>query len=134
LDYYLDEDRAGQDELAAIRQGKGYMNLANGLIRLARLYELHADALARDGHRYRAADRDDASRVAHAIMRQLGEGRIDDAARWSDYVRRAWTLLARIYEQVSAAGRFLFRDENADALFPSLVTVCRARGRRGPGG
>ena len=133
LEYHLGDDGAVRGELDAIRQGGGYLDLANDLIRLARLYEVHAHALAGDTRHYREPDREEAGRVAHVIMRELGEARSGDAIVWSDYVSRAWTLLASVYDEVSAAGRFLFRHENPDALFPSLVTVSRTRVGRAPG-
>lgn len=133
LEYHLGDDSAVRGELDSIREGGGYLDLANDLIRLVRQYEVHAQALAGDTRHYRETDREEASRVAHAIMRELGEACSGDAIVWSDYVSRAWTLLASVYEEVSVAGRFLFRHENPDALFPSLVTVSRARTIRAPG-
>jgi hypothetical protein len=48
-------------------------------------------------------------------------------------VHRAWTLLADTYDEVSAAGRFVFRHEGGESMFPSLVTISRARPVRSPG-
>ena len=46
---------------------------------------------------------------------------------------RAWSLLITTYQEVSAAGRWLFRHENGEARFPSLYTIGRQRRSRRPG-
>lgn len=134
IEYHLGSDSAVRAELDAIREGTGYMDLAEDLMRLARLYEAHAPALAGDTTHYRQSDREEASRMAHVIVHELGEVRQSEAAIWSDHVRRTWTLLANSYDEISAAGRFLLRHQDAEARFPSLITVARARPSRGPAG
>jgi hypothetical protein len=51
---------------------------------------------------------------------------------WSNYLTRAWSLLVITYGEVSAAGRWLFRQENGEERFPSLYTVGRQRRSRRP--
>jgi hypothetical protein len=129
--YYLEDDPDGAAEVADIRQGTGYADLARDLQRLAALYEQHAATFASDRRYYRAADRAEAGRLANEIVRALGEASADDHATWTDYVARAWTLLLAIYGEVSAAGRWLYRREDAERRFPSLYRVARSR-RRAP--
>lgn len=132
LSYHLDDDEHVAAELTAIRSGSGYVDLASDLMRLAGLYEQNAEALAADTRHYQAEDGVTAKRLAHTMVQVLGDGRYDDAAYWSDYHARAWTLLINTYEEVSAAGRWLYRDADGESRFPSLYTVGRRR-RRNPG-
>jgi hypothetical protein len=113
-----------------IRTGKGHIDLADDLMRLADLYDEHALALAADQTHYRPEDAVKARKIAQAILMVLGDGRASDTAYWADYQARAWSLLVNTYEEVAAAGRWLFRHENGDALFPSLYTVGRQRRTR----
>jgi hypothetical protein len=133
IEYHLGHIREVRNELDAIREGAGYIDVATDLSRLARLYDEYGLALAGDTRHYRAEDGPQADQVSRAIVRELGEGQQDDAAIWSDYVSRAWTLLADTYDEVSAAGRFVFRHEGGESMFPSLVTISRARPSRSPG-
>jgi hypothetical protein len=133
IEYHLGDVREVRNELDAIRDGTGYIDQATDLSRLARLYDEYGLALAGDTRHYRAEDGPQADQVSRAIVRELGEGQHDNAAIWSDYVSRAWTLLADTYDEVSAAGRFVFRHEGGESMFPSLVTISRARPSRSPG-
>lgn len=104
-------------------------------MRLADLYEAHATALAADGVHYRAEDPVTARKLGHGIFQVLGDGRQSDQSYWAKYQARAWTFLLATYDEVAAAGRWLFRHENGDARFPSLYTIGRQprRSRRDPG-
>jgi hypothetical protein len=132
LDYNLGHDEGVAAELLDIREGTGYVDLANDLLRLAALYQHHAQALATDVRHYKAADGDLAGRTAQAIHQVLGDGRNVSARNWSNYLARAWSLLVITYGEVSAAGRWLFRHEDGEARFPSLYTVGRQRRSRRP--
>ena len=132
VEYHLGDVREVRNELDAIREGQGYIDEATDLSRLARLYDEHRLALAGDTRHYRTEDGAQADQVSRAIVRELGDGQQDNAAIWSDYVRRAWTLLADTYDEVSAAGRFVFRHEGGESMFPSLITISRARPSRSP--
>jgi hypothetical protein len=131
-EYHLGHVDEVSTELAAIREGTGYPDLASDLVRLAALYQRHAGELGADTRHYRAADRDRAGRLGHAIHQVLGDGRATDADYWSDYLVRAWALLVFTYGEVSAAGRWLYRHEDGEKRFPSLYTV--GRRRRGQAG
>jgi hypothetical protein len=112
-------------QLAVASSGRGYLRLAESLLLLADLYEHHAGALARDLARYQPADRELAGSFAHAIHQRLGEPARPAALAWTRHRARAWALLVATYEEVRAAGRWLFRRENGEALFPSLYTSGR---------
>jgi hypothetical protein len=112
-------------KLADIRGGTGHIDLADDLMRLARLYDAHRLVLEVDVRHYLADDSASAKRLSQAINQVLGDGRHSDAQYWNDYMGRTWTLLVITYEEVAAAGRWLFRDENGEARFPSLYTVGR---------
>lgn len=132
LTYHLGDDDEVAAELADIRAGAGYVDLANDLMRLAALYEQHAEALAADTRHYHAEDSIAAKRLAHTMVQVLGDGRYDDAAYWTEYHARAWTLLVNTYDEVSSTGRWLYRLAGGEHRFPSLYTVGRRR-RRSPG-
>jgi hypothetical protein len=134
VEYHLGHVDEVSTELTAIRAGAGYLDMASDLVRLAALYQRHAGDLGADTRHYRAADRDRAGRLGHAIHQVLGDGRERDADYWSDYLARAWALLVVTYGEVSVAGRWLYRHENGDARFPSLYTVGRRRRGRPAGG
>ena len=129
LAYNLDDDVDVASKLDDIRQGTGHVDLASDLMRLARLYDEHASALAQDNRLYRAGDADEARRLALAIHQILGDGLEGDREYWADYRLRAWSFLVNTYEEVSAAGRWLFRNDEPERHFPSLYTVGRQRRR-----
>jgi hypothetical protein len=133
LEYHLDHLPEVALTLADIRPGSGHIDTSDDLMRLGGLYEAHALALAVDTRHYQASDAATAKRLAQAINKVLGDGRSSDVQYWTDYLARAWTFLVTTYEEVSAAGRWLFRDENGETRFPSLYTVGRSsrRNRRG---
>jgi hypothetical protein len=136
VDYVLGHVGGIREQLADIRGGKGHVDLADDLMREADLYEAHATALVEDRIHYKAEDAVTARKLAHGIYKVLGDGRSSDARYWSEYQARAWTFLLETYDEVAAAGRWLYRHENGEALFPSLYAVGRQprRSRRAEGG
>ncbi len=135
LEYMLGHLPALSIALADIRSGKGHVDLAEDLMQLADLFEANAALLGEDRTHYRAEDAVNAKKIAHGILLVLGDGRASDARYWTDYQALAWTFLVTTYEEVSAAGQWLFRHENGETRFPSLYTVGRQsrRTRRGEG-
>lgn len=132
IEYNLDHIKEVVTELESIRAGNGHMDLASDLMRLAVIFKAHAARLSQDTQRYQASDAEAAMRYATTIHQVLGDGRRSDAAYWSDYLSRAWTLLVTTYEEVAAAGRWLYRHDNGDTMFPSLYTISRQRRSRKP--
>ncbi len=124
-DYHFGSGPVDGPEIADIKLGTGYTDLAGDLVRLGKLYAKHRDHVKLDPKNYRKTDEADAGRVAHAIFRELGEARNQDQKTWTDLALRAYTLLARVYGEVSAAGSWLWRHEDAAVRFPSLYVVGR---------
>lgn len=132
-EYNLEHIPEVATELGSIRGGNGHIDLANDLMRLAVIFQAHADRLSLDTQRYQPGDTDSARRYAHSIYQVLGDGRQSNARYWGDYLSRAWTLLVTTYDEVSAAGRWLYRHDNGEARFPSLYAIGRQRRSRQPG-
>lgn len=125
LEYNVGDNEAVSKKLASIRPGHGHADTGSDLWRLGVLYEEHAAALAADTRLYKPEDAVKAKRYAQAINHVLGDGTESDALFWGDYLGRAWTLLVNTYDEVAAAGRWMFRHENGEAMFPSLYAVGR---------
>lgn len=127
LDYNLGHLPEVANDLASIRAGSGYKDLASDLTRLANLYEKHADELADDKRWYRRTDLEDARKGARKIIDALaprGDG------SWARMQSRTWTLLLESYEEVRGAMRWLRRhDPDVDDQFPSLYAAARGGGR-----
>lgn len=126
-DYVFRRDPAIATEVSAIRSGTGYKDLAVDLVRLAKIYEMQAETVARDTVNYRASDVADARRLSQAILHQLSQSQNADERYRLAVLTGIWTLLLRCYGEVQAAGTFLFRHEDAASKFRSLFT---RRGRR----
>jgi hypothetical protein len=129
LEYWFGDDDVIGAELAAIRSGPGYQDLANDLDALADLYQAPGvkQTISADGKHFRASDVADARRNSQAIFKGLGLAEDDEAARWTDLTHRAWTLLLGSYEEHRECGSFLFRDaEDVSTTYPSLITAVRA--------
>lgn len=131
VEYWLSDDGVLGAEIAAIRAGQGYQDLASDLVALGALFERHGATLAQDRKLYQAADATNANRVAGEILRQLGAAATQEQSEWSNMLPRAWTLLFETYEEVRRGGRFLFAKDRADERFPSLIAVGRAPVSRG---
>jgi len=132
MTYHLDPSSDEAVLLQAMGAGPGasYIRLAESLMWLADLYRRHADRLAGDTARYRAEDGELAGRLGHAIHHLLGEPARPAVVTWAGHRARAWALLVTTYEEVRAAGRWLFRHENGEELFASLYTAGRGPRRR----
>jgi hypothetical protein len=125
-EYHLSDHPVAGRIVTAIRAGTGYMDLANDLVALARLYRTHTDLLEHDKKDYQAADQGLAAQTGDQILKLLG-GNTPDQRTWADRQARAWTLLNTDYAEVCAAGRYLKRgDGDVDLAFPSLITASRA--------
>jgi hypothetical protein len=130
LEYQLDTDPVIAPRLAYIRSGTGYLDLVNDLQSLAAIYAIPEvlETIETDRRHYREADPQDAQSLVSAIMTALGQGGTTSGNGWTTLVQRSWTALSRAYDEVAAAGRFLFRhDEDVEATYPNLVTVARSR-------
>jgi len=130
VEYHLaDHDVAGPI-VDAIRPGVGYLDLANDLVALARLYADYRARLEHDKKDYQPADAALAAKLGDEIITLLGGGTTPEQRVWIDRQARAWTKLEADYAEVFAAGRFLKRhDDDAATAFPSLIAAARATAR-----
>ncbi|HSO00381.1 MAG TPA: hypothetical protein VLS89_18945 [Candidatus Nanopelagicales bacterium] len=133
-DYNFRRDARVSAEVAAIRRGTGYKDLASDLSRLAQIYQDHLALVSRDPVNYRDTDAADARRLAQAILKELGEAQSKEEKRLVGIVTGLWTLLHRCYGEVQSAGLFLFRHQDGDQKFPSLFTKTARRTRKPAGG
>lgn len=125
LEYYVGNEPQAAQELAAIRSGTGYLDLANDLSQLAALYTAHAKTLKHDKLRYDPAHATVAREVSFEIRRHYGAVAASNA--WSQASWRAFTLLEESYQEVRDAVSYVFRHkQSVVVLFPTL----RPGGRR----
>jgi hypothetical protein len=130
LDYHFENHPGMQSELADIRSGQGYQDMATDLTRLAGHYNAHKDKLSVDKVRYDPADEARARAVAKRILKALMEAtKGNDIA---DLRNRAWTKVVWNYSVLKAAADFIWQGNPRElALFPSLRTAALAMS---PGG
>jgi hypothetical protein len=133
--YFSDDDKLGK-EVRDIRQGAGYLDLASDLHRLGKIYEEEKAVVQKDTRYYVAGDGALAERLAVEIEESLGQ-RSRGRGKGSqlpdkDLLWRAFSFLVAVYDEVAAAGRFLFRHEGGEELFPSLFAASRSPRRRRP--
>jgi hypothetical protein len=134
IEHWAGDDADVATELAVIRSGTGYQDLANDLDALADLYQREdiRQLIANDKKHYRADDVVGARKTSQAIFKGLGLAQDSEAQVWTGMAQRAWTLLSRAYAEHQRCGVFLFgKSENTDESYPSLVSAVRSPARRG---
>jgi hypothetical protein len=135
MEHYFGDDEAFGPTVAAIRSGTGYQDLANDLQGLADLFDRPRvkAAVERDPVYYQPGDAQTARQHAGAILTELGLNAAGEAQQWTDLAQRTWTLLSTSYDEVQAAGQFLFRhDEDVRESYPSLISAVRNPPKKGP--
>jgi hypothetical protein len=135
VEYHVGDQPRVAVELADIRSGAGYQDRATDLVRAAALFDRHHDELEQDARYYDAGLGDGARRYAEAIVESLRASLGRTAAEWSDLRSRAWSQMVQLYDQVRAAGEYVFRNEPEQAdLFQKLrqVVVPNRRMRKDP--
>jgi hypothetical protein len=128
LEYWFGDHDTIAGELAAIRSGTGYQDLANDLDDLADLYARTSvrDLIAQDRKDYREGDIGEARRLSATIFTALGMDEDNEADGWTNASRRAWTLMLREYAAHRRAGEFLFGEsEDTSDTYPSLFSAVR---------
>jgi hypothetical protein len=120
LEYVCHNNQKVLDQVADIRKGSGYLDLISDLGRLARLYREHHITLSRDQVRYQAEDAQGAQDAAGRIRAELTKAGVPDRTVLRERAARVFGLLQFAYEEVAAAGRFLWRHEDGETRFPPL--------------
>ncbi len=125
-EYHLQDDPEIGPELNRLRPGSGHRDLANDLLGYARIYDLRADVVKSDQKRYRPTDAERARELAGIYIQALSAAMTPRARAAYDSYARAWTLLRSRYDEVRAAGLWLFRaDPACEERFPSLFAAAR---------
>lgn len=132
VEHVFREERRLAREIASIRSGTGHKDMALDLARLARIYEDNPEEVARDTVNYRATDAADARRLSQTILSELSRNVGADEQQQLATVTGIWTLLVRCYDEVMAAGHFIYRHENPESKFRSLYTRSSRRARPAP--
>lgn len=124
IDYLLADDEPIARELIAIRQGHGYLDLAQDLAQLAKLYGAQKLHLQKDRHLYQQTDEKLATTLSQRIFSEL---RRDEPTSERERLSQATSLLVYLYEEVAATVRWLLRKQpdEASRRFPSLFSVAR---------
>ena len=131
LDYQLGDDEPVARELAAIRPGVGYLDLAQDLAQLAKLYQTGRAQLQNDRHLYQATDETLAATLSQRIFSEL---RRDEPTAQRERLSQATSLLVYLYEEVAATARWLLRQQPdaAERRFPSLIAATRRPRKKAP--
>lgn len=125
-EYHFRDDARLAQQVADIRSGAGYLDLAEDLQRLAALYRSERDTLKQDVRFYKAEDAATALKLSQRITSELRFQSSQDAREVS---WRTWALLLELYEEVARGGRFLLR-QAGDTAFPTIITAGRVAARR----
>ena len=126
--------------LALLRPGISHRDLATDLIGYADIYEMRSAEVASDATNYLATDLADARTKAGEILSHLAASMSPKARDTYDQLRRAWTMLYRIYYEVREIGLFLLRyDADRAQRLPTLFTAggmgrARKTKKQDPGG
>jgi hypothetical protein len=126
LGYNLEGDAEVERQLAAIRLGTGYADLANDLAELSVLYTTHADALVGDGRNYRASDAAGSKELSDKIREEIAQGERAVTKKAGQKWARAFAALDASHSEIIAAGRYLDRkDSKLAARWVNLRTQPR---------
>jgi hypothetical protein len=131
LEYHVGEAPEVAAEIAGIRSGTGYQDRASDLVRAAALVERYRAELEGDERWFDESDAALARTYAEQIVQSLRSSMQSRAADWTDLRNRAWTELNRWYNEVRAAGEFVFRAEpgERDLFLPLRQAVSPTRPR-----
>lgn len=130
LSYQLEDDADAQRMLAAIREGSGYLDAANDLLALAKMYDDYEEQIKNDSKNYVATDAETARGLTDKVIATLGGPTTPESQRWRNYQARAFTLLHKHHTEAVRVGRFLLYYADGEALFPTIFAAVRSPGRR----
>ena len=109
LAYNLEGINEVENQLAAIRRGTGYADLADDLAGLQTLYVEHVVELRGDGRKYRASDEADAGRLASEIRVARTKGQRPSTKAAASTWAEAFAALRLVHDDMIDAGRYLDR-------------------------
>src|SRR2546421_4578394 len=132
LEYYVGTVPEVASEIADIRAGSGYQDRASDLVRTAVLWERYRADLEGDKRYFDPTDASKARTYAESIVQALRSSLGASAADRADLRNRAWTLMLELYNEVRAAGEFVFRNDpvELDFFLPLRQVVSPARPRK----
>lgn len=121
IDVIWGDDAAMQERLAVLRRGSGYADLASDVVALVALYRPRLDEAAAWLQRAPLeALLDEGNNLAPLLLNARNEeGETTDTEKKLDTQRRLFILLEDMYNELAAAGAYLFRrDAQRLALYP----------------
>ncbi len=121
VEYMFADDATLGSEIASIRAGVGYADLASDLTRLAAVYDAQKTRLSAAGEHYRAGDAEQARLVTGAILSELAVGESKSAAEAREEAARAFIVLSSAYDHVRRFGLAMFDD--GESRFPSIYSI-----------
>ena len=132
LAYNLEGNEDAEKELADIRRGKGYLDHARDLTRLAAMYKTHGELLVDDKKNYVAGDHDKALTIAQEIRDQHRASQSTESV-YVAFRPKAFTEVQRLYNEVRDVAHFIFRARpDVKAEFAALRTaMATVKGRSG---
>ncbi len=121
LDYHLGHQEHVARELAAIRAGQGYADLASDLVALAALVEANVAEVKDDRRNYTSTDVAEARRFAAEIQTARVGGQRPSTRNAARAWAEAFHALREAHDELLAAGRFLERARpDVNERWPSL--------------
>ncbi len=108
--YNMEGTQSVEDEVADIKLGTGYMDLAQDLTRLAVLYAKHVKTLSKDPKNYRDTDLAQARADANEVRAQYRASKTK-AADWDRLRPKAYVEIQRLYNEVRDAIRYAYRHQ-----------------------
>jgi hypothetical protein len=122
-------NKFSEDQVAAVRGGRGHRNVAEVLGSVSRLFREHWNRIA-DKTAVTTRHLERAERLSLALLKSLGERRLVLRKEEKQEELRAMTLLVRRYDEVRGSVVFVrWQEKDADMIAPSLYSG-RVRRRR----
>ena len=112
LSYMMEGTKSVEDEIADIKLGTGYMDLAQDLTRLANLYVNHGKVVSKDPKNYRDTDLAQARADADEVRTQYRASKTQ-AAEWDRLRPRAYVEIVRLYTELREAVHFAYRQHSS---------------------
>jgi hypothetical protein len=109
LNYYFEDHPVIGPQLVFIKGGIGYIDLSKDLSQLATLAKNNYDVIKDDKKHFRPTDTDDAFRLSSRIDEELELQTHAELKAAQTQLMRSWTLLNEAWDEVCAAGTFLYR-------------------------